>query len=76
MFCKAKLKGLFDYGHSVDLDNRLKRHNQGKVRYTKPRRPWKLVYCESFETKSEAYRRELLFKSIEGYRYLKEKGIT
>ena len=26
------------YGHSGDLENRVK-HNQGKVRYTKPRRP-------------------------------------
>ncbi|MBS1682988.1 MAG: GIY-YIG nuclease family protein [Bacteroidetes bacterium] len=64
------------YGHSSDLTERLKRHNQGKVRYTKPKRPWHLIYSESFSTKSEAYKRELFFKGIEGYRYLKEKGIT
>lgn len=63
------------YGHSIDLDNRLKRHNAGKVRSTKGRRPWKIVYSEPFDTKSEAYKRELFFKSIEGYRFLKEKGI-
>ncbi len=63
------------YGHSNDLTNRVKRHNHGKVRYTKSRRPWKLIYNETFETKSDAYRRELFFKSIEGYRYLKEKSI-
>ena len=65
----------FYYGHSADLNKRIQEHNQGKVRYTKPRRPWKLVYEEAFETKSEAYKREIFFKSIEGYRYLKEKGI-
>ena len=64
------------YGHSKDLNERLKSHNAGKVRSTKGRRPWKIVYSEAFETKSEAYRREFFFKSIEGYIYLKEKGIN
>jgi putative endonuclease len=64
------------YGHCKDINNRLEQHNLGKVRYTKSRRPWKVIYSESFETKSEAYKRELFFKSIEGYRYLKEKGVT
>jgi putative endonuclease len=72
---QSEVTGTFYYGHSIDLDNRVKKHNLGKVRYTKPKRPWKLVYSEPFETRSEAYRRELFFKSIEGYRYLKEKGI-
>jgi putative endonuclease len=72
---KSIKTGTYYYGHTVDLDNRLKNHNQGKVRWTKPRRPWNLIYSEPFETKSEAYKRELFFKSIEGYRYLKEKGI-
>ncbi|MBS1505855.1 MAG: GIY-YIG nuclease family protein [Bacteroidetes bacterium] len=65
----------FYYGHSEDLNKRLIRHNQGKVRYTKPKRPWILIYSETFDNRLEAYRRELFFKSIEGYRYLKEKGI-
>ncbi|MTI40009.1 GIY-YIG nuclease family protein [Fulvivirga lutimaris] len=64
------------YGHTKDLNNRLKDHNSGKVRSTKGKRPWVLHYFEEFETKSEAYKREMFFKSIEGYRYLKEKGIT
>ncbi|QOI96484.1 MAG: GIY-YIG nuclease family protein [Flammeovirgaceae bacterium] len=67
--------GTHYYGHSNDPNKRIQRHNQGKVRYTKTKRPWKLVYQEQFETKSEAYKRELFFKSIEGYNYLKKKGI-
>ncbi|MFZ9981924.1 MAG: GIY-YIG nuclease family protein [Cyclobacteriaceae bacterium] len=65
----------FYYGHTSDLDNRLKKHNEGKVKYTKSRRPWILIYSESFVTKSEAYKRELFFKSIEGYNFLKSKGL-
>jgi putative endonuclease len=68
--------GTYYYGSSQDIEVRLKEHNAGKVRYTKGRRPWELHYSEEFETRSEAVRRERFFKSIAGYRYLKEKGIT
>ena len=54
---------------------RLKRHNRGKVRSTKAYIPWKVVYTEEFQTKSEAYQREMFFKSIDGYQFLKSKGI-
>ncbi len=65
----------FYYGHTYDLKNRLKRHNDGKVRSTKSKRPWKIYYFEAFETKPEAYRRELFFKSIDGYNYLRDKKV-
>jgi putative endonuclease len=48
--------GSFYYGHSKNLDQRLVEHNNGRVRYTKARRPWKVYYFEEFETKSQAYR--------------------
>ncbi|PWN06255.1 endonuclease [Rhodohalobacter mucosus] len=63
------------YGHSGDLDKRLKEHNAGKVRSTKAYRPWKLIYFEEFLTKSEAYKKEQFFKIIDGYNYLKSSGI-
>ncbi len=63
------------YGHTKNLNDRLKRHNGGKVRSTKAKRPWGLIYSEKFETKSEAYQRELFFKSIDGYRFLKQNKI-
>ncbi|MCB0496269.1 MAG: GIY-YIG nuclease family protein [Cyclobacteriaceae bacterium] len=67
--------GSFYYGHSKDVEQRLKSHNAGKVRSTKARRPWKLYYFEEFETKSQAYRREMFFKTIDGYNYLRDSGI-
>ena len=57
------------------MDERLKQHNAGKVRYTKGRRPWKVHYTEEFESRSEATKRESFFKSIEGYTWLKRQGI-
>jgi putative endonuclease len=63
------------YGHTKDLENRLQKHNSGKVRSTKSRVPFTLHYHEIFETKSEAYRQEMFFKSADGKKYLYELGI-
>ena len=45
-------------GQTANLKDRLKRHNQGRSRYTKNRGPWKLVYQEEFTSRSESVRRE------------------
>lgn len=44
-------------GQTSNLEERLKRHNQGRSKYTKSDIPWKLVYKESFETRSDAMNR-------------------
>ncbi|MFC2124229.1 GIY-YIG nuclease family protein [Bacteroidota bacterium] len=72
---KSEIVGSHYYGHCTDLNMRLKRHNGGKVRSTKSKRPWRLLYYEEFPTRSEAYKRELFFKSRNGYKFLKEKEI-
>ena len=63
------------YGSCSNLEVRLKNHNAGKVRSTKAYRPYEVKYFEEYETKTEALQREKFFKSIDGYRFLKEKGI-
>ena len=63
------------YGHCENLEDRLSQHNKGKVSYTKGRWPWVIHYYEKFGTRSEAVKRERFFKSIDGYKYLKNKGI-
>ncbi len=52
-------------GCTNDIARRLKQHNNSKfgAHYTKLRRPVKLVYSESFNTLSEARRREFQIKS-------------
>ena len=42
---------------------RLQRHNDGWGRYTKRGIPWKVVYSEKFETKSDALKRERKIKN-------------
>jgi putative endonuclease len=63
------------YGHTNDVYRRLDEHNKGFVRYTSGRRPWIVHYFEEFNKRSEAAKREHFFKSIEGYKYLKENKI-
>lgn len=52
-------------GWTNDIEKRLKAHNAGLgAKYTKPRRPVKLVYKEEFETKEEAMSREYAIKRL------------
>lgn len=52
-------------GWTNDLDKRIKAHNDGKgAKYTKTRRPVKLVYFEEFETKEDAMSREYAIKRL------------
>ena len=50
-------------GCTNNLNDRIKRHNSGKVRSTKSYKPWKLVYKEAYNTLSEARKRESQIKS-------------
>ena len=54
----------FYTGHTADIKKRLKQHNSGRVRSTKARRPFELVYWESLETRKEAMLRERELKSL------------
>ena len=64
-------------GWTNNLEKRLEAHNAGKgAKYTKTRRPVKLVYQEQFETKEEAMSREYHIKQLsrkEKMKLLKEK---
>jgi putative endonuclease len=51
-------------GHSHDYLSRLQDHNRGKVKSTKAYIPWRVIHKEDFETKSEAFRREMQIKSF------------
>ena len=52
-------------GWTNDLEKRLRAHNSGKgAKYTKTRRPVKLVYYEEHETKNEAMSREYAIKQL------------
>jgi putative endonuclease len=72
---KSSKDGKYYYGSCEDLTKRLAEHNNGKMKSTKSRLPCVLHYSEKFESRSEAYRREQFFKTIEGYIWLKTEKI-
>ena len=62
-------------GWTKDLDRRMKAHNSGTgAKYTRSRRPVRLVYYEAYRTKEEAMRREAAIKKM--YKKEKEKLIA
>ena len=51
------------YGHTNNLTRRLVEHSKGRVCSTKNKQPVKLVYYEEFNSRSEAFEREMQFKN-------------
>lgn len=52
-------------GWTTDVAARVKAHNEGAgAKYTKGRGPVALIYTESFESKSDALRREMAIKKL------------
>jgi putative endonuclease len=51
-------------GQTSSIQERLLRHNQGRSRFTKLKRPWKLLYSEEYESRSQAIKREAELKSL------------
>lgn len=59
-------------GSTNNLRRRLKQHNSCKVKSTKHRIPFKVLFTEEFETLMEARKREVWWKSGAGRRKLKK----
>jgi len=53
-------------GSSENWEERLKQHNQGKVRSTKAYQPWEAVHIETFLDRTAARKRELQIKRYKG----------
>ena len=57
--------GTYYCGYTNDLKKRINTHNEGKgAKYTRARRPVKLIYFEEFDTKEEAMSREYHLKEL------------
>lgn len=58
-------------GITTNLKERLTSHFHGHSKSTALRRPFKLIYCEYFLSKHDAYRREKYLKTTMGRRMIK-----
>lgn len=74
--------GSFYGGYTTDLNRRLDEHNQGVgAKYTRPqrRRPLKMIYAESFDSRSAATKAEAAFKKLKRKQkelYLERYGVN
>lgn len=61
-------------GQCKNIDIRLDQHNfsNRKNSYTRRKRPWVLVYTESYSTRIETVKRERYFKKIKNNKYLEK----
>lgn len=57
-------------GITNDLKRRFKMHNEGKVFSTKNRKPFKIIYIETYSDQHDAAAREKFLKSGWGKNYL------
>ncbi|MEE3354840.1 MAG: GIY-YIG nuclease family protein [Candidatus Weimeria sp.] len=65
--------GTYYTGYTTNLDRRIRAHNEGKTgaKYTRSRRPVKLVYYEEYDNRHDAMAREAMIKKLS--RQQKEK---
>ncbi len=60
-------------GFTDNLEKRFAEHNGGKVKSTKNRRPFNLIYYEACLNKQDAVKREKYFKTEFGRRFLNNR---
>ena len=61
---RSKSTGRYYYGHTSDLDERLKSHNSTQNKYTRGKGPWKLAGYVETESKGEAMKLENRLKRM------------
>lgn len=73
---KSEKSNRYYIGHTNNIEDRIKRHNRGQNKSTKICRPWKVIYTEHYNTKSEAYQREMEIKRYKsGIKFKKLLGL-
>ncbi len=64
---------MFYTGYTNNLENRVNDHNKGKVKSTKNRTPFELVYYEASRNIDDALHREKYLKTTYGKRYIRNR---
>jgi putative endonuclease len=60
----SDIKDRYYIGSSANVKLRLHRHNAGATSSTKTGRPWKIVYTQEFNSKTEALKYEMYLKRM------------
>jgi putative endonuclease len=59
-------------GSCQNIEERLNRHNTGRNKSTHSGMPWKLMYQEHFDTRSDAVSREISIKKMKSKIYIEK----
>lgn len=62
----------FYIGFTENLNQRLEKHNSSTSGYTSTKKPWIIVYSESFENKTDALKREIFIKNQKSRDFIKK----
>jgi putative endonuclease len=69
---QSESTGRFYVGQTQDVPSRLAYHNANYSKSLKNRGPWRLIYTEPFQTRSEAMTRESQIKSWKDRRMIEK----
>lgn len=67
---QTQTTGRYYVGHTNDVEDRVRRHNEGRTEAAKGRGPWRLVRQEEFPTRQGAAARERAIKNRKGRAYI------
>ena len=67
---QSESSGRYYVGHTNNLDDRLRRHTEGRTAANRGRGPWRLVYREEFPTRQAAAAREQAIKNRKSRQYI------
>ncbi|MGB8658075.1 MAG: GIY-YIG nuclease family protein [Candidatus Zixiibacteriota bacterium] len=67
---QSEKNGGYYVGVTGEIESRLNQHNRGASKSTRSNRPWRLVYQERFNTRSEAAKREKQIKDQKSRSYI------
>jgi putative endonuclease len=68
---KSLVRNYIYVGMTDNVDRRLKQHNHGENKSTKPYKPFELILTETFPSRIEARKREKFLKAGSGKKFLK-----
>jgi len=66
----SKKTNKYYIGYTYNINTRLEKHNLGGTTSTRSGIPWKLMYFETFDSKTEAIKREKEIKNKKSRRYI------
>jgi putative endonuclease len=69
---KSLTRNYIYVGITHELEERFERHNTGKNKTTAPYKPFKLIYTEDCQNRTEARNREKYLKSGVGKEFLRK----